>query len=85
MTARHVTKHRQAIFTESLGPDTLVCDYGPYYNAAEFKEAMEYMGIAHTTSSPHYHQSNGLAKKFVQVVKGLSCIPFLTFVKMMSV
>ena len=32
---------------------------------------MDDMGIYHITSSPHYHQSNGLAEKYVSLVRGL--------------
>ena len=32
----------------------------------EFKQAMEDIGVHHITSSPHYHQPNGLAEKYTK-------------------
>ena len=37
----------------------------------EFKQVMLDMSVNHITSSPHYPQSNGLAEKYVQIVKNL--------------
>ena len=36
-----------------------------------FKELMEEYHVNHITSSPHYPQSNGLAEKYVHIVKNL--------------
>lgn len=50
-------------------PDTVVSDNGPPYSSSEFKIFAESWGFTHTTTSPHYPQSNGLAEKYVQISK----------------
>ena len=54
------------IFSEYGWPDTLVS-----YVAKAFTTLMKEYAVNHITSSPHYPQSNGLAEKFVQIVKNL--------------
>ena len=71
MTAKVVTEHLKAIFSELGVPDVLVSDNRPYYNGEYFKAAMSKLGITHITSSPHHHQSNGLAEGYVWIVKNL--------------
>ena len=44
---------------------------GPCYAAEMFTNLMKEYTVNHITSSPHYPQSNGLAEKFVQIVKNL--------------
>ena len=73
MTAKVVTEHLKAIFSELGVPDVLVSDNGPCYTGEYFKAAMNKLGISHITSSPHHHQSNGLAEGYVQIVK-ISCL-----------
>ena len=51
--------------------DTLLTDNGPCYASYEFKQLMLDMSVNHITSSLHYPQSNGLAEKYVQIVKNL--------------
>ena len=63
MTAKHVPGHTQGYFSEHRWPDTLVSDKGPCLATHEFKQAMEEMGVHHTTSSSHHNQSNGLAER----------------------
>ena len=41
------------------------------YVAEMFTNLMKEYTVNHITSSPHYPQSNGLAEKFVQIVKNL--------------
>ena len=53
------------------GPDTLVSDNGPCYAAETFANLMKEYAVNHITSSPHYPQSNGLAEKFVQIIRNL--------------
>ena len=71
MTAKHVASHFSQVFSEYGWPDTLLTDNGPCYAAQEFKQLMLDMSVNHITSSPHYPQSNGLAEKYVQIVKNL--------------
>ena len=71
MTAKHVASHFSQVFSEYGWPDTLLTDNGPCYASQEFKQLMLDMSVNHITSSPHYPQSNGLAEKYVQIVKNL--------------
>ena len=71
MSAQHVAKHFKSIFSEYGWPDTLVSDSGPCYFVKTFTNLMKEYAVNHITSSPHYPQSNGLAEKFVQIVKNL--------------
>ena len=71
MTAKVVTEHPKAIFSEHGVPDVLVSDNVPCYTGKYFKAAMSKLGITHITTSPHHHQSNGLAEGNVQIVKNL--------------
>ena len=71
MSAQSVTEHFKSIFSEYRWPDTLVSDNGPCYTAEMFTNLMKEYAVNHITSSPHYPQSNGLAKKCVQIVKNL--------------
>ena len=71
MTAKHVASHFSQVFSEYRWPDTLLTDNGPCYTAQDFKQLMMDMSVNHITSSPHYPQSNGLAEKYVQIVKNL--------------
>ena len=72
MTAKNVTNHMHAIFSEYSWPDTLVSDNGPSYSVSEIKQAIEDMGVHHITRSPHYCKSNGLNKKYLQLLNILT-------------
>ena len=71
MSAQHIAEHFRLIFSDYGWPDTLVSDNGPCYVAKAFTNLMKEYTVNHITSSPHYPQSNGLAEKFVQIVKNL--------------
>ena len=71
LTAHHITNHIKQIFAEYGWPDTLVSDNRPCYASEIFKGLMEEYQVNHITSSPHYPQSNGLAGKYIQIVKNL--------------
>ena len=71
MSAQHITEHFKSIFSECGWPDTIVSDNGSCYTAEMFTNLMKEYAINHITSSPHYPQSNGRTKKFVQIVKNL--------------
>ena len=61
------------IFSEYGWPETIVSDNGPCYSAETFTKLMTDYSVNHISSSPHYLQSNGLAEKYVQIVKNLFC------------
>ena len=71
MSAQNITEHFKSIFSEYGWPDTLVSHNGPCYVAEMFTNLMKEYAVNHITSSPHYPQSNGLAEKFVQIMKNL--------------
>ena len=71
MSAQHIVEHFILIFSEYGWPDTLVSDNGLCYVAETFTSLMKEYAVNHITRSPHYPQSNGLAEKFVQIVKNL--------------
>ena len=71
MSAQNIIEHFKSIFSEYGWPDILVSDNGPCYTAEMFTNLMKEYSVNHITSSPHYPQSNGLAEKFVQIVKNL--------------
>ena len=55
-------------------PETLLSDNGPQYSSHNMKEFASTYGFVHTTSTPHYPKSNGLAKKTVKTIKNLKQI-----------
>ena len=71
MSVQNVTEHFKSIFSEYGWPDTIVSDNGPCYTAELFTNLMKEYVVNHITSSPHYPQSNGLAEKFVHIMKNL--------------
>ena len=50
---------------------TFVSDNGPQYGSWEMQEFAESCGLKHTTSSPHFPQSNEMAERLVKKVKSL--------------
>ena len=71
MTGQHELTQCKKIFSEYGLPETLISDNGPCYAAEASANMMKEYGVNHITSCPHYLQSNGLAEKFVQIVKNL--------------
>ena len=71
MTATHGTEHIKVIFSEYGVPKSTVTDNGPCYSSKYFKVMMKKMGIHHINTSPHHHQSNGLAEGYVRIIKSL--------------
>ena len=71
MTGQHVASQWKLIFSEYWWPDTLISDNGPCYIVDAFISMMKEYSVSHITSCRHYLQSNGLAEKFVQIVKNL--------------
>ena len=69
--AQQVASQMKLIFSEYGWPETKVSDNGPFYSAEIFTKLMRDYSMNHITGSPHYPQSNGLAEKYVQIVKNL--------------
>ena len=66
-----VVKKTKAIFSRHGIPEELVSDNGPQFISQEYKQFTSEWDIVHTTSSPEYPQSNGLAEKAVQTAKNI--------------
>ena len=49
----------------------IISDNGSPFNSQEFVEFLSSHGVRHTTSSPHYPQSNGFIEHQIQIVKNL--------------
>ena len=71
ITGKAIAHHMQSIFSKYRWPNTLGTDNGCCYTSKEFQILMQSMSVNHLTSSPHYPQSNGLAEKFVGIIKNL--------------
>ena len=71
MTGQHIATQCKLIISKYGWPETLVSDNGPCYTVEVFTNLMREYNVNHITSSPHYPQSNGLAKRYVQIVKNL--------------
>ena len=70
-TTQQVASQMKLIFSEYGWPETIVSNNGPSYSAETVIKLMTDYSVNHITSSPHYLQSNGLAEKYVQIVKNL--------------
>ena len=68
-TSKAVIEQMKSIFAEYGVPDTLITDNGPCYDSKEFKWFTQKYNFEHVTSSPHYHEGNGLAEKYVDIIK----------------
>ena len=68
-TSKAVIEQLKSIFAEYGVPDTLITDNGPCYDSKEFKSFTQKYNFEHVTSSPHYHEGNGLAEKYVDIIK----------------
>ena len=73
MTTQHIADHIKQIFAEYGWPDALVSDNRPCYASEIFKGLMKEYQVNHITSLSHCPQSNGLAEKYVQIIKNLFC------------
>ena len=69
--AQQVASQMKLIFSEYGWPETIVSDNGHCYSAETFTKLVTDYSVNHITSSPHYPHSNGLAEKYVHIVKNL--------------
>ncbi len=61
----------KATFARHGIPEEVMSDNGPCYAGSEFAQFAKDWGFLHTTSSPRYPQSNGLAERTVQTIKNI--------------
>ena len=61
--------HLQELFAAEGVPAIIMSDNGPPFNGDEFRQFSRDFDFIHTTSSPHFHQSNGFIESVVKKVK----------------
>ena len=61
--------HLRELFAVEGIPAVLISDNGPPFNGEEFRQFARDFDFIHTTSSPHFHQSNGFIEAMVKKVK----------------
>ena len=59
------------LFSNKGFPKEIISDNGSPFNSQEFADYLSSHGVKHTTSSPHYPQSNGFIECHIQTVKNL--------------
>ncbi|KAI8498512.1 hypothetical protein Bbelb_237140 [Branchiostoma belcheri] len=65
-----ITKLKKTFAAHGI-PEEVISDNGPQYASEEFRKFARAWSFKHTTSSPRYPQSNGLAERTVQTMKHL--------------
>ena len=70
-TSSAVIKKLREIFTIHGCTDEIHSDNGPQFASDQFRQYTKYCGSVHKTSSPYFHQSNGLVERAVQTAKGI--------------
>ena len=61
--------HLWELFAAEGIPAIVMSDNGPPFNGDEFRQFSRDFDFIHTTSSPHFHQSNGFIESMVKKVK----------------
>ena len=61
--------HLRELFTAEGMPAIVMSDNGPPFNGDKFRQFSRDFDFVHTTSSPHFHQSNGFIESMVKKVK----------------
>ena len=59
------------MFSNEGFPKEIISDNSSPFNSQEFADYLSSHGVKHTTSSPHYPQSNGFIERHIQTVKNL--------------
>ncbi|CAC5391222.1 unnamed protein product [Mytilus coruscus] len=70
-TSRNTIDYLKGLMSRFGYIDVLVSDNGPQFSSLEFKRFATEYGFKHTTSSPHFAQSNRQTERSVQTVKKL--------------
>ena len=70
-TTSGVVSALKPLFAKYGIPEEVVSDNGPQYASQEFGDFAKKYNFKHTTSSPHFPQSNGHAERAVQTAKQL--------------
>ena len=71
LSSSNTVSYMKGLFSRYGIPDEVVSDNGPQFSSGHFKSFAEDYNFKHTTSSPHFAQSNGQAERAVQTVKNL--------------
>ena len=61
--------HLRELFAAEGIPAIIMSDSRPPFNREEFRQFAHDFDFMHTTSSPHFHQSNGFIEAMVKKVK----------------
>lgn len=70
-TSSNIVTQLKAIFARFGIPATVVTDNGPQFDSLEMKEFAQAYEFQHTTTSPYFPQSNGIAERMVKTMKKL--------------
>ena len=70
-SSKAVINKLKSIFSRHGIPSKLITDNGRQFISSEFKSFTDYYNINHSTSSPTFARSNGIAEKGVGIVKKL--------------
>ena len=70
-TSISVIRKMKMMFSRLGIPEIVRSDNGTQYTSGRFKRFAESWGFQHITSSPEYPRSNGMAERYVQVVKNM--------------
>ena len=66
-----VIQHIKSIFARHGIPYEVMSDNGPQFDSSDFANFAKQWSFKHTTSSPMYPKSNGLAERSIQTVKNM--------------
>ena len=69
ITSNTVIKQIKTVMSEFGVPTRLHTDSGTQYTSQMFADFANDYGFIHTTSSPHYHESNGKSERFIGTIK----------------